>query len=289
MTVRAQAPVAVCNGLTIDVEDWFHILEVDGPPAETWTSLPSRVEAATHRLLQLLGDGGVRATFFLLGWIAERHPTLVRRIAEAGHEVATHGYAHRLLRAMGMEGFREDLRRSVRVLEGITGRKVLGHRAAGFSLTLETLWAFDILAEEGLLYDASLCPAPHGHGGIPGYPLHPFAQRLSNGGSLWEFPVSCLQIGPWRLPFSGGGYLRLLPYHLIDRQIHRLNRAGHPAIIYVHPREVDPSHPRLPMSLARRFKSYVNLSTTFPKLERLLKTFRFQPLRELVPRDSSAL
>jgi len=274
---------ATFNALTVDVEDWFHILEVEGPPMETWPALPARVEASTERLLDVLSGRAVRATFFVLGWIAERHPQLVRRIADAGHEIATHGHSHALVHRMTPEEFRRDLRSSLRVLEPLYGRKILGHRAAGFSLTRESLWAFDVMADEGLLYDASVCPAPHGHGGFPGFPLHSHPRTLAGGRVLWEFPVSCLQLGPWRLPFSGGGYLRLLPYPLIAGQIRRFNRAGHPAIVYLHPREVDPSHPRLKMPLVRRLKSYVNLSTTLPKLQRLLTHFRFKALDQFLP------
>ena len=276
-------PGASANSLTVDVEDWFHILEVGGPGPSEWPRLPARVEANTDRLLQLLSEHGVRATFFVLGWVAERHQSLVRRIAAAGHEVSTHGYGHELVHAMGKERFRHDLQRSIDLIQAQSGRRVLGHRAAGFSLTPQSLWAFDVLAEEGLVYDASVCPAAHGHGGLPGYPLHPYAQPCRGGRTIWEFPVSCLSLGPWRLPFAGGGYLRLLPYALIARQIRRLNRTGHPAVVYVHPREVDPGHPRLPMPLVRRFKSYVNLSTTLPKLARLLRDFQFQPLARLLP------
>ncbi len=277
------------NGLTIDVEDWFHILDVGGPPMSAWSALPSRVERNTERLLELLASHAVHATFFTLGWIAEHHPQLARRIADPNHEIATHGYAHELVRSMGKERFRKDTRRSKKLLEDISGQRVIGHRAAGFSLTKETMWAFDILLEEGLRYDASVCPVPHGHGGMPGYPLHPYWQRSLSGDTIWEFPVSCLSIGRWRLPFSGGGYLRLLPYKIISNQIRRLNRNGFPATIYLHPREIDPNHPRLPMPLLRRLKSYVNLSTTLPKLERLLKDFALGPLRRLVPKDSQGL
>jgi polysaccharide deacetylase family protein (PEP-CTERM system associated) len=258
-------------------------LNAGGPAPDAWSSLPSTVEANTDRLLELLSGRRVRATFFVLGWIAERHPGLVSRIARQGHEVATHGYAHELLYKLGREEFRHSLRRSVRLLEDQAERRVLGHRAPGFSLTSESLWALEVLIDEGLVYDASVCPAAHGHGGLPGYPLHPYAQHDGRGRRLWEFPVSCMSLGKWRLPFSGGGYLRLLPYAIISRQIRRLNHMGHPAILYVHPREVDPKHPRLPMPLARRFKSYVNLRTTLPKLERLLGEFTFGSLAGLLP------
>jgi polysaccharide deacetylase family protein (PEP-CTERM system associated) len=171
----------------------------------------------------------------------------------------------------------------VQVLEDQTGRKVRGHRAPGFSITADCLWAFDVLAEEGVEYDASVCPAPHGHGGIPHAPLHPYLHRCLGGGSLHEFPVSCFELGPWRLPFSGGGYFRLLPYGVVAGQLRRLNRGGHPGIVYIHPRELDPAHPRLPMPLLRRFKSYVNLSTTPAKFARLLEDFQFAPLADLIP------
>jgi polysaccharide deacetylase family protein (PEP-CTERM system associated) len=279
----AAQPLHPLNGLTVDVEDWFHILEIGGADRSTWDGLPSRVTESTARVLDLLGQRGARATFFVLGWIADRHPSLAPRIAAEGHEVATHGYGHHLVYRLGRDGFRQDLRRSVRVLEDQTGRAIRGHRAPGFSITADCPWAFDVLAEEGIEYDASVCPAPHGHGGMPGAPLHPYVQRCSGGASLHEFPVSCMRLGPWRFPFSGGGYLRLLPYRVVAGQLRRLNRAGHPGIVYIHPRELDPGHPRLPMPWVRRFKSYVNLKSTPAKFGRLLEEFRFAPLAELLP------
>jgi polysaccharide deacetylase family protein (PEP-CTERM system associated) len=281
-------PPPSLNGLTVDVEDWFHILEIGGAERSTWDALQPRVMENTARVLDLLAEHGARATFFVLGWIADRHPSLAPRIAAAGHEVATHGYGHHLVYRLGRDPFQEDLRRSVRVLEDQIGRAVRGHRAPGFSITHDCLWAFDVLAEEGIEYDASVCPAPHGHGGMAGASLHPYVQRCSSGASLHEFPVSCMRLGPWRLPFSGGGYLRLLPYRIVSGQLRRLNRGGHPGIVYIHPRELDPGHPRLPMPWLRRFKSYVNLKGTPAKFARLLEDFRFVPLADLLPGRAAA-
>jgi polysaccharide deacetylase family protein (PEP-CTERM system associated) len=205
-----------------------------------------------------------------------------------GHEIGTHGYGHHLVYHLGPERFRQDLRRSVRILEDQAGLRIRGHRAPGFSITRDCLWAFDILAEEGIEYDASVCPAPHGHGGLASAPLHPYLQPCAGGAVLHEFPVSCIRVGPWRLPFSGGGYLRLLPYPLVSAQLRRLNRRGRPGIVYIHPRELDPDHPRLPMPWLRRFKSYVNLRTTPVKFVRLLEDFRFAPLAEMLPRSFTA-
>jgi len=267
------------NALTIDLEEWFHILDVDGAyPMAEWRNLPSRVERNTERLLELMEGAGVHATFFVLGWIAETYPDLVRRVAAAGHEIASHGYGHELVYEIGRERFREDLRRAIGVLEGGVGRKVLGYRAPGFSIVPGGEWAFDCLAELGIRYDSSLFPAPRGHGGWPGAPRLPHDLAVANGDTLREFPISVLQAGPLSVAFCGGGYFRLFPYRFIRWGIERLNRQGEPAMVYLHPREIDPGQPRMKLPPARRFKSYVNLKTTERKFQRLLRDFEWAPV-----------
>jgi len=274
---------AMRNALTIDLEDWFHILDVDDAyPVTEWRTLPSRVERNTERLLELMEAVGVHATFFVLGWIAETYPDLVRRVAAAGHEIASHGYGHALAYEIGRDAFCDDARRSVSLLEEVTGNKVLGYRAAGFSLVPGCEWAFDCLAELGIRYDSSLFPAARGHGGWPGAQRVPHDLTLSDGGALREFPISVLQAGPVSLAFCGGGYFRLFPYPFIRWGIGRLNGRGEPAMVYLHPREVDPGQPRMRLPPARRFKSYVNLKTTERKFAQLLRDFHWAPAAEVL-------
>lgn len=264
------------NALTIDVEEWFHLLDLPSTPEPArWQELPATVERNTHHLLEIFGDAGVRGTFFVLGWVAARYPGLVRDIHAAGHEIASHGDLHELVYVQGAARFEEDLKRARGRLGDLTGEAVLGYRAPGFSITPETPWAFEVIHRVGFRYDASLFPARRGHGGAPGAPAEPHRIPLASGAALAELPMSVLELGPLRLPFSGGGYLRLFPYALLDRGIARLNARGRPVCLYVHPREIDPDHPRLAMNARRRFKSYVNLESTEPKLRRALGDHRF--------------
>jgi polysaccharide deacetylase family protein (PEP-CTERM system associated) len=268
--------------LTVDVEEWFHLLEVGGPAEAEWDSLPSRVEGAFRRILDLLAARGTRVTCFFLGWVGERYPHLVREAAAAGHEIASHGYAHRLIYEMGPSEFREDASRARHVLEAAAGVPVLGFRAPGFSVTRRTPWFFDELAAAGYRYDSSVFPAARAHGGLPGAPLAPHAVPLRDGGSVMEFPVSVARWGPGRLCLFGGGYLRLFPYWMIRAAARRVEREGRPVVFYVHPREVDPGHPRLPLPPHRRWKSYVNLHTTEAKLRRLTAEFPLTTFRDLL-------
>lgn len=259
------------NILTVDVEDWFHILEVEGTPdLEAWGGLESRVERGTERLLNLFAEAETSVTWFFLGWVAERHPALVRKVAEAGHEIACHGYAHQLVYTQSPREFGADLRRSKAILEDACGKEVTGYRAPGFSITPATPWAFEEIAAAGFRYDSSVFPGPRGHGGLPGAPLAPYRIETP-AGQLSELPVSVVAVGPKRLCFFGGGYLRITPYPLIQAMSRLVNLRGRPIVYYVHPREVDPDHPRLEMSAFRRFKSYVNLQSTEAKLRRLVR------------------
>jgi len=262
------------NILTVDVEDWFHILDVPSvPDLSRWAGLPSRVERNFGKLLDLLEEGGARATCFFLGWVAERFPHLVREAVARGHEIASHGYAHRLVYTMTPLEFRADAVRARKLLEDLSGGPVTGYRSAGFSLTAGTPWFADELLAAGYAYDSSAFPARRGHGGLEGTRLDPHRQRRP-AGDLVEFPVTVAEVFGRRLCFFGGGYLRLTPWPLVRRMARSVLRAGRPVIFYVHPREIDPGHPRLPMSLARSFKSYVNLRTTEGKIRRILAEFQ---------------
>lgn len=269
----------VWNALTFDVEEYFHAESCAGVVSpEDWGALPSRVVESTRRVLGLLARRGVSATFFVLGWVAERHPRLVHEIRVAGHEVACHGHAHRLIYRMDREAFRQDVRRAKQALEDASGTAVSGYRAPTFSVVRETLWALEVLAEEGFRYDSSIFPIHHDRYGIPEAPRFPHRVSLRGGGDIVEFPISTLSVGGQHVPFSGGGYFRLLPYAAIRAALRRVNaRDGGPAIVYLHPWELDPDQPRLPLRGGSRFRHYVNLGRTARKLERLLGDFTFAP------------
>jgi len=280
------------NALTIDVEEHFqaHAYErvID---RRDWERLPSRVAANTRRVMALLAAHGVRATFFVLGWVAERHPELVREVAAAGHEVASHGYAHELLYRQEPEAFRADLGRSLEALRrAVPGTEVLGYRAPAFSLTDDSLWALPILREYGLRYDSSLLPLgarAAGQGSrLRGGKRHGvrgagrFAARLHDG--LWEFPVSTLRVAGRNWPVAGGGFFRLFPLWVTRGAIRRINAEGEPAIVYLHPWELDPQEPPVTgVAALARFRHRVNLDRTEERLRRLLSTYAFAPLREV--------
>ena len=234
----------VVNMMTIDVEDHFHasVFE-DAVPRRRWDQLESRVCANADRLLSILDRANVRATFFVLGWVAERFPALIRRIASCGHEIASHGYAHKLIYEDTPDAFRADLRRAKRVIEAAAGTPVVGYRAPSYSVTARSLWALDILIEEGYEYDASIFPIHHDRYGIASSPRH--AYRIwRRHGSLWEIPGSTIRLAGVNLPVAGGGYFRLLPYAWTKWGIDRVNRReGQPVMFYLHPWEIDQRQP----------------------------------------------
>lgn len=276
------------NLLTVDVEDWFHVLDAPHSESETvpWDTLPSRVEANTERILAILDRHSVKATFFVLGWVAERYPALVRSIAANGHDVASHGYGHLLVNHASPSAFEADLVRSLGAIGNATGTPIVGYRAAGFSVTPATTWAFPILAKHGIQYDASLFPAVRSHGGYPGAPTGPFLLQTACGRSVYEFPASAVSLFGWALPMGGGGYLRLLPTAILHGAIRYLNRAGESATMYVHPREIDPAQPRLSgLPFLREFKYYVNLRQTERKLDDLLSSFQFTSIERYLDHD----
>jgi polysaccharide deacetylase family protein (PEP-CTERM system associated) len=273
----------VLNALTIDVEDYFHVSAFESVVSRAaWDGYERRVDANTRRLLDLCERDGVKATFFVLGWVAEREPSLVKAIVAGGHELASHGYAHRLVYEQGPELFREDVRRARLLLEDIAGVAVRGYRAPSFSVTPRSRWALDVLVEEGYSYDASIFPIYHDRYGMPGAPRHPYVEQLS-AGPIAEAPGSTVRVGRFTLPAAGGGYFRLFPYAVTAWAIRRLNeRERLPAIVYVHPWEIDPNQPRIRARAISRFRHYVNLRRTEPRLRRLLQDFQFAPLRSVL-------
>ena len=265
---------------SVDVEDWFHLLDVPSvPDISSWASLPSRVEASFMRLLDLFSEQGCQVTCFFLGWIAERFPHLVREAEARGHEIASHGYAHQLAYTMTPRAFHADVTRARKLLEDISGTAVLGYRAPGFSSTEQTPWFFSEVAASGYLYDSSVFPAQRGHGGNPNSDLGP---HMVEDEMLIELPASLAEVGRKRMCFFGGGYLRLFPYSVISHMGKRVIQDGRPLIFYIHPREIDPEHPRLPMSRTRQFKSYVNLHTTESKIRNIIRDFPVTTCRDFL-------
>jgi polysaccharide deacetylase family protein (PEP-CTERM system associated) len=279
---------AVCNIMTVDVEDYFHVSAFDGlVPRHQWEGFDGRVERNTDRLLALFAAAGVTATFFVLGWVAERCGSLVRRIASAGHEIASHGYAHRLVYDQTPAAFRDDVRRSKRLLEDQTGAAVRAYRAPSYSVTPRSLWALDVLIEEGYEYDASIFPIRHDRYGIPLSARHAYVLHRA-AGRIVEVPGSTVSWGGVNLPVAGGGYFRLLPYAWTRWGIGRVNaRERRPVVFYLHPWEIDPAQPRLPAGLMTRWRHYSNLDLTESRLKSLLADFRFGPLQRVLGQPAS--
>jgi polysaccharide deacetylase family protein (PEP-CTERM system associated) len=271
------------NALTFDVEEYFHaeaFARVLRP--EEWPTLESRVTRSTERLLDILDRERVRATFFVLGWVAERHPGLVREIASLGHEIACHGYGHRMIQHLSRPDFERDVTRAKRALEDAVGRPVLGYRAPTFSIMRATLWSLDVLIEAGFRYDSSIFPVVHDRYGIPDAPRFPHRLKAPSGGEITEFPMSTMTVLGRRLPVAGGGYFRLFPYRVTRRAIARINGEHQPAMVYLHPWEFDPDQPRLPVGPLTRFRHLVNVGKTESRLRRLLGEVSFAPASEVL-------
>lgn len=271
------------NALTVDVEDYFQVEAfADVVRREDWSTWESRVERNTHRLLEVLARRDVRSTFFILGWVADHHPQMVRDIADAGHEIACHSYHHQLIHTQSRVEFRADLRRAKLLLEDITGQEVIGYRAPTYSITEKTLWALDVLVEEGFRYDSSIFPIYHDRYGIPGAErfIHTIRRQA---GEIVEFPPSTVQLAGVNWPMTGGGYFRLLPYALFRWGLRRINRLEHqPAMFMVHAWEVDPDQPIIEGTRMNVWRHRNNLSRTESRLERLLADFRFASLRDVL-------
>jgi len=278
----------VLNAFSVDVEDWFQVGAFEKVvPREEWDGLESRVERNTRRLLDLCAEHDVQGTFFVLGWVAERFPGLVRDIQAAGHELGTHGQDHRRVTTLTPREFREDVRRSKATIEDTAGTEVIGYRAPNYSIVRETLWAMDVLCEEGFRYDSSVFPIHHDRYGIPDFPRFPRPVRGGNGAAgsaLHEVPISTVRFAGTNLPFVGGGYLRHFPMAFIRWGMRRLNDVERrPAILYIHPWEIDPGQPRLEKApWAVRVRHYRNLDRTEERLAELFSGYRFTTIREVL-------
>lgn len=272
------------NAFSVDVEDYFQVGAFEkAVRREDWDRLEPRVERNTRRLLDLCDRYNVKGTYFVLGWVAERWPQLVRDIRDAGHELATHGQDHRRVTTLKPREFREDVRRSKRTIEDIAGVEVIGYRAPSYSIVRETFWAVDVLAEEGFRYDSSIFPIRHDRYGIPDFPRFPRPVHGTNGTALHEVPISTVRVAGLNLPFVGGGYLRHFPLAFIRWGMHRLNSVERrPAIVYIHPWEIDPEQPRQRVSALTRMRHYRNLHLTEGRLERLFSEYCFTTIREVL-------
>lgn len=281
--VRSAPPVHV---FTVDVEEWFHVSAFERiVDRADWPTLPRRAGASVDRLLELLAQHGSRGTFFVLAWLAERSPDIVRRIADAGHEVASHGWWHNRVTIQRPEEFRDDVRRARRVLEDITGRAVLGYRAPSFSIVPGLEWAFDILIEEGYRYDSSVFPIRRSSAyGFPGAPEEPYRIARPTG-ELIELPITPFRLGRLRVPSSGGAYFRHLPYALTAATLRQCASRRSPGVFYLHPWEIDPAQPRVAASALTRIRHYGGLGRTETRLRRLLREFRFASAVETLALD----
>jgi polysaccharide deacetylase family protein (PEP-CTERM system associated) len=278
------------NALSVDVEDWFQVGAFETCISrDDWETLPRRVEANVDAVLALFEEAGVKGTFFTLGWVAERHPALMRRIAEAGHEVASHGWDHKRVFTLSPEEFRADLARARKAIEEACGVTPRGYRAPSFSIDARTPWAHPILAEEGYVYSSSVAPLAHDHYGWPEAPR--FAHRPLPDSGLIELPVTTVELAGRRLAAGGGGFFRLLPYRFSDWAVRRVNRAeDRPAVFYFHPWEIDPGQPRVAAApLKSRLRHYSRLSAMRPKLLKLLKSHHWGRTIEVVERERERL
>jgi len=277
-----ESAMSARNALTVDVEDYFHVAALaPNIHRDSWASRESRVVDNTQKLLAIFEQFDVRGTFFVLGWVAQRHPQLVRDIAARGHEIACHGFSHRLVYEQSPKEFYEETLRAKHLLEDITGAGVDGYRAASYSIVRESLWALDILVELGFAYDSSIFPVRHDRYGISNAERAPHRMSTPKGKSIVEWPLATAKIFGCRLPVAGGGYFRLLPYWLSRWGLASINRRElRPFVFYLHPWEIDPAQPRVSASWLSRFRHYTNLGKCEERLRRLLAEFRFGTARD---------
>jgi polysaccharide deacetylase family protein (PEP-CTERM system associated) len=274
----------ILNGLSVDLEDYFHVEAfADRIHPDTWAKYPSRVVANTRRVLEIFQESGARATFFVLGLVAEQEPALVREIAAAGHEVGCHSYLHRRVFKLTPQEFREDTRRARGIIEDAAGVKVAGYRAPTFSISEKSLWALEILAEEGFLYDSSVFPIHHDLYGMPKAPRFPYRWACAENRTLYEIPPMTVQVFGHNLPAGGGGHLRILPMAYTRWAMRRIRqRDGRAAVVYFHPWEVDPDQPRLPGKLKSKLRHYTNLRNMGNRIREILRGGEFVSLRTLL-------
>jgi polysaccharide deacetylase family protein (PEP-CTERM system associated) len=269
--------------MSVDVEEWFHIPEgLDNIlPFDQWDGAVQRIQHVLPRFWDLFEKNNVTATFFFLGWVAERHPDLVRETLRRGHEIATHGYAHKLIYNQTREEFKYDIQKAISILENISGQKIIGYRAPGFSITPETEWAFEILATEGIKYDSSIFPGKRLLGHYDSFKKEP-SIVTAGGKEIIEFPQTVADFGFMRLSCFGGGYFRLFPQQFILKMANGIGRAGRPLILYIHPRDIDIEQPQIKFPFLRHLRHYINISTTEKKLDFITRRFNFESFEKLI-------
>jgi len=288
MDIKRQTSSTRAHILSVDVEDYFMVEAFAGSvQRSSWDSWPSRVDASTRRLLDLFDKYDVKATFFCVGWVAEKFPELIRDIHARGHELACHSYWHRTVYSLTPAEFREDTRACVAAIEDASGIRVRGYRAPSWSITKDSLWAFDILAEEGFTYDSSIYPIRHDLYGVPGAQRFPYTQACGNGLTLQEFPPATVRVLGTTLPGAGGGYLRIFPLAYTRWVFRQFERSyDQSVVVYLHPWEVDPEQPRIRDKFRSRFRHYTNLSRMHERLEYLLRNYSFVPFRSVLESES---
>jgi len=280
------------NILTFDVEEWFQVYNLSGAISRAdWDNIPSRLEIGTQRFLDLLDESDCKATCFILGWVARKYPQVVKNIADRGHEIGCHGWDHKPVFDMTEGEFRSETEDAVKALSDATGAEIIGYRASNFSITGSNLWALDILAECGFRYDSSIHPFGGRRYGVAGFPRGPVRLKLPSGREIVEFPLPTAHVFGCVLPVAGGGYLRFWHYRLTKWAIGKLNRSNLPAVVYIHPWELDPEHPRVGRGVSpiRKWMHYYNLRSTEPKLKKLLKDFSFEKMGALYETITGAL
>jgi polysaccharide deacetylase family protein (PEP-CTERM system associated) len=277
--------VATEHVFTVDVEDYFQVYAFEGVvDRSAWDGYPSRVVRNTEIILELLARHDARGTFFTLGWVADKHPDIVRRIADAGHEIASHGWWHRKITSLTPDQFREDAHSSRAILEQVSGHPVMGYRAPSFSITPGNEWAFDVLLETGYRYDSSLFPISRSNYGYPSTPPLPHLIHRASG-DIMEFPLTTTRILGKRVPAAGGGYLRHFPYSIIRKAFREKDRSGIPGVFYIHPWEIDEDQPHMPVPWLTSVRHYRNISKVLPRLDRLLREFKFTSIAQRLAGD----
>jgi len=287
--MTASGELRMRNAMTVDVEDYFHVSALaESIARKDWDRMEYRAERNTERLLELFEQRRISCTFFVLGWVAKRSPQLIRKLYDAGHEVACHGLTHELVYRQTPDVFRDETTQSKAMLEDIIGAPVLGYRAASYSITKQSLWAVDILCELGFKYDSSIFPIAHDRYGIPGAKTEPGEFVTDRGNRIVEFPLSTAKLLRWRMPVAGGGYFRILPYAYTHWGLSKINRSGIPFVFYLHPWEIDPEQPRFAASRLSRFRHYTNLDKCESRLKRLVSEFSFTTMSQVLGIESAA-
>ncbi|MEW8585653.1 MAG: XrtA system polysaccharide deacetylase [Candidatus Thiodiazotropha sp.] len=277
----------VINAITVDVEDYYQVSAfAKNIEKNNWSDYESRVERNTHKLLEIFDQYNTKGTFFVLGWIAERFPNLINDIQQSGHEIASHGYSHDLVYNQTVDKFREETGRTKEILENIINKPIYGYRAASYSIVEKSIWALDVLTELGFTYDSSIFPIVHDRYGIPGAKTEPHVYKTESGNSIIEFPISTVGLGNTRLPISGGGYFRLLPYWVTRSGLNKINKKEKkPFIFYMHPWEIDTGQPRIKSNMLSEFRHYNNISKFDQRLRKLLQDFKFSTVSDVLERN----